>query len=333
MERAGTRRAPRYECHQRSEPMQEREPSGASDDPAAEEISPVERERIWRLSEAPEAPDLWSLIAARIERHEGAFTHTAFSRPRRKGARYARRRGVAFFRIAAMLVIGIGLAAVLKALWPSLGGPAPVPTVVAVPAGATTTVELAGGIVAHLNSVSSLSYIDNARGVREVELDGEGYFDVRHDPEREFRVRTSAGVIRDLGTAFNVRVRDGVVVVVVTQGRVELESMGRAVLVEAGQQAGAVEGSPPVEPKPADIKVATAWRHGQLIFYDKPLRTVAPELERRYGVRFDVSEELADQRITAAIRSRSAAEAARAVCAAIDARCTRTRTGWSISSR
>src|SRR5256886_16756487 len=42
---------------------------------------------------------------------------------------------------------------------------------------------------------------------RAVELDGEAYFVVRHNPRRRFLVRTRQGVTEDLGTSFDVRAR------------------------------------------------------------------------------------------------------------------------------
>src|SRR5256714_7971030 len=59
---------------------------------------------------------------------------------------------------------------------------------------------------------------------RSVELDGEAYFVVRHDPAHPFVVRTPYGTAEDLGTEFDVHAyghEDGVAVVV-ARGRVAL---------------------------------------------------------------------------------------------------------------
>src|SRR5207247_5648605 len=60
--------------------------------------------------------------------------------------------------------------------------------------------------------------------VRAVELEGEAYFAVRHDPARPFLVRTEHGTTEDLGTEFDVRAyRDEQSLqVVVATGRVAL---------------------------------------------------------------------------------------------------------------
>ncbi|MFZ6001568.1 MAG: FecR family protein, partial [Bacteroidota bacterium] len=58
-----------------------------------------------------------------------------------------------------------------------------------------------------LNKNSSLSYEYNARQkTRTVKLNGEGYFEVKHEEKKPFVIQADDGVfVRDIGTAFNVR--------------------------------------------------------------------------------------------------------------------------------
>ncbi len=57
-----------------------------------------------------------------------------------------------------------------------------------------------------LNSESKLQYKDTFNdSIREVHLDGEGFFDVKKDSKRPFIVHTSGIDIKVLGTAFNVK--------------------------------------------------------------------------------------------------------------------------------
>ncbi len=72
--------------------------------------------------------------------------------------------------------------------------------------GARSKLRLPDGTTVWLNSDSKLTYNDHFNGpVREVELTGEGFFDVVKDPSHPFIVHTSGIDIRVLGTAFNVK--------------------------------------------------------------------------------------------------------------------------------
>lgn len=72
--------------------------------------------------------------------------------------------------------------------------------------GQKTNITLPDGTRVWLNSASRLSY-DNRYNLRsrEVNLVGEGYFEVAKDPERRFRVNTGNYTVEALGTAFNVK--------------------------------------------------------------------------------------------------------------------------------
>lgn len=203
---------------------------------------------------------------------------------------------------------------------------------VIVPAAASATIELPGDIVIDLNAESRLSYRTVKGEVAEVELQGEGFFRVPHDPKRQFIVRTEAGVVRDLGTDFNVRVRDGELAVAVASGIVALENAGQAVEVRAGESARARLGAPPATATEADIDALVGWRTGRLVFVDESLGAIAAELSRKYGMQITVAPSLATTRITATVViSADAVEALRTITLPAGARYTRTSSGWDIT--
>ncbi|HEU4747627.1 MAG TPA: FecR domain-containing protein, partial [Gemmatimonadaceae bacterium] len=195
---------------------------------------------------------------------------------------------------------------------------------------AMSTVQLAGGVRVRLNSVSTLSYSVPRDGVQEVRLDGEGYFDVPHNPGRVFRVVTEMGTVTDVGTQFNINARSGKVAVTVVDGAAELESAGEKVSVRAGQTSYALKGTAPVQPHEVNVGIALAWTEGRLVFRDEPLEKVAEAMTRRYGVPFSIDDELRDFKISAAMTARESGDAAAALCAAASARCVRVGSGWSI---
>jgi transmembrane sensor len=62
---------------------------------------------------------------------------------------------------------------------------------------------------------------------REVSLDGDAYFDVRHNPSKPFIVHTGRITTTVLGTAFNIYAKEGNVHVAVTRGRVRVADTRR----------------------------------------------------------------------------------------------------------
>lgn len=79
-----------------------------------------------------------------------------------------------------------------------------------VPAGQRAELTLSDGTLVWLNSRSTLKFPDRfSTDSRNVELDGEGYFDVKHDENAPFTVHTEKYAIYVLGTEFNVKAYNG----------------------------------------------------------------------------------------------------------------------------
>jgi len=125
--------------------------------------------------------------------------------------------------------------------------------------------------------------------VREVELRGEAYFDVRHDEERPFLVRAGGAAIRDLGTTFTVRATNGQSVrVAVTSGTVSLapakaEPSSAVVLKPGDAGTIAIDGRVLVE-RAGVVETDTAWARGRLVFREAAVTVVRDELRRWYGI-------------------------------------------------
>ncbi|MEI9995040.1 MAG: FecR family protein [Rhizomicrobium sp.] len=147
-------------------------------------------------------------------------------------------------------------------------------------AGQRESFTLADGSRVELDGGSALD-VRFADGARKVVLArGEAFFDVVHDPRRPFTVIAGAGVIRDVGTAFGVRLEDQErVTVTVARGSVEVnDGVAGARLVPDRRLAYGPEGLGAVERIKADE--ALAWTRGRLMLEDLPLTTVLAELDR-----------------------------------------------------
>lgn len=122
---------------------------------------------------------------------------------------------------------------------------------------------------------------------------GEAHFQVAADRARPFDVVTDAGIVRAVGTAFNVYLRDDVVEVAVTEGAVEVVpkkrqlpenevlNEARTATVSEGHKIEFNENVQAVEVVDKDtLARKLAWRQGVLVFTDEPLESVIAEVSR-----------------------------------------------------
>jgi transmembrane sensor len=189
-------------------------------------------------------------------------------------------------------------------------------------AGQRATLELGDGTRVTLGPASSLRYAIRP-GERDAELTGLAQFEVRHDPRRPFRVRTSGAETVDLGTTFVVRAYpdEQAVLVAVSDGSVSLRAGGAAVALSAGQVGRAgIHGV-------ARTALTTApymdWAEGRLSFTDASLDDVARELSRWFGADVRADPSLSSRRISATYDHPTLSSALSAIARATGARVAR----------
>jgi len=185
--------------------------------------------------------------------------------------------------------LGIGLAVsvliAVIALWFTAAGPEPQAVRYATGAGEQRTITLADGSRITLNTRTGLE-ATIARDRREVVLEsGEAFFEVVHDTSRPFRVLTSLGHVRVVGTRFGVYRRLHSVEVSTEQGLVRVSSVGlpettSAVFVRPGESA--VIAAPDARPhlRRSDLERIDNWRHQRLEFDAVPLAELLEEFSR-----------------------------------------------------
>lgn len=168
--------------------------------------------------------------------------------------------------------------------------------------GATREVALSDGSRIRLNAGSSLT-VRLGWGVRQVAMgEGEASFTVAHDPRRPFTVMVGDQQVRDIGTEFNIRRRDGRIVVSVRSGLVAVSqpSLGRQPVarLSAGQELRHAEGAAASDVVSVNADAAFAWTRGQLVCDDRPLADIVAELNRRFGGGIQVSAQAANRRFS-----------------------------------
>lgn len=148
-------------------------------------------------------------------------------------------------------------------------------------------VTLPDGTLLVLNSCSQVRYPDRFVGdLREVELEGEGYFRVARNEKMPFVVRTKRLDVQVLGTRFDVKSysTDEIVSVSVESGKVQVDLPEAMMRLTAKEQVLINTVSGEYSKKTEDRGVAV-WMKGGLRFYSTPIRDVAKELERVYNCR------------------------------------------------
>ncbi len=210
------------------------------------------------------------------------------------------------FRPAFSLALGSAVALVgvfLVLQWTS-------PTVYETAKGKQSTVMLADGSEVVLNNSSELMVsrplFDRSR---KVFLKGEAFFRVEKNGS-PFIVSTDVGVVRVLGTEFNVLVRQGLLEVAVLRGsvRVSVERKGvdSSVVVGKDQIVRCTRGSFPQEPTLLKFPAYPGWMHGKFMFSKTRLASACEEIEARFDVTVRIrNPRLQDETITGVVEGQN----------------------------
>ena len=183
-----------------------------------------------------------------------------------------------------------------------------------------------------------------AEVLREVELTGEGFFEVAHVDGRPFVIHTADGTITQLGTSFDVRSypKERATQIVVTEGRVGLRpnvaspkgtAPRGAVVLAAGDFARMTSGGVANVARSVDVSQYTGWMNGELRYDNAPLARVVEDLERWYDVKIELADSaFATYQLTATLRQGSVNDVMDVVVKSLDLRAKRRgNTVWIVA--
>jgi ferric-dicitrate binding protein FerR (iron transport regulator) len=171
------------------------------------------------------------------------------------------------------------------------------------PVGSRTVLQLSDGTEVHLNFGSKLKYPQTFTGdTREVTLEGEGYFDVAHNPDKPFIVKTEKLNIKALGTEFNVLsyANNDVIETTLIEGKVVMiknlsegknKTLGDLV---PGQHVSYNAQTGKMRSTKGSFEKYIAWREGKIVFDESPITEVAQQLKRKYNVDIEVKDDIKD---------------------------------------
>ena len=173
-----------------------------------------------------------------------------------------------------------------------------------IPRGGEYQLTLADGSRVWLNSGTRLRYPVAFVGTeRRVELEGEGYFEVKRDTSHPFIVETRGQVLTVLGTSFAIRAYEdeNAVLTTLESGRVNIASGEEEVELTPGYQSYLAGGK--IVVNKVRTSLYTAWHKGIFEFVDQPLKEILRTLSRWYNIEiFYESSELGDMRFTGELR-------------------------------
>lgn len=189
--------------------------------------------------------------------------------------------------------------------------------------GMVMSFDLPDGSKVWLNGKSSLRYPTKFKGKnREVQMSGQGYFEIQHNPQRPFSVKVGETFsLEVLGTSFNLSAYDDEDIIETTlvtgSLRLNLLQNGKMVqcMMKPNEKVIYTKNKESVSTKiitgllpndstglsanenPGSVKIATvdpkyeiAWKDNRILFKNHPMEQVIRTLERYYNVKFAVKD-------------------------------------------
>ena len=165
------------------------------------------------------------------------------------------------------------------------------------PLGSKTKLYLPDGTLVWLNAGSRMT---NSQGFgvdnRKVELEGEGYFEVKRNEKIPFFVKTKDLQLQVLGTKFNFRdyPEDHEVVVSLLEGKVGLNNLLREekeAVLSPDERAVLNKANGLLTVESVTASNASQWTDGYLFFDEELLPDIAKELERSYNVKIHIAND------------------------------------------
>ncbi|RUA15542.1 MAG: FecR family protein, partial [Flavobacteriia bacterium] len=181
--------------------------------------------------------------------------------------------------------------------------------VLRVPFGKSLSLTLQDGSVVRLNSGSTLTYPSSFAGMdkREVQLEGEAFFEVAKNPDQPFIVGTKNMYTQVFGTVFNISAydEDSISEVVLVEGSVGIGATDRPAygdlqMLKPSQRASSREGSGGLfVVEDVDVTPYISWTQGVLSFENEEMSEIIKRLQRQFNIKIvNKHERLGERRFT-----------------------------------
>ena len=220
---------------------------------------------------------------------EDMSEQTEFALPKKAKILPWKQYAISFMKVAAIFVLGFALHFFLNRQTTTTHHE--LQHQIHVPTGQHVEIMLADGSKVWLNSGSTLTFPSKFNGKKRlVELDGEGFFEVKSDKEHPFIVSTSKYQVKAVGTSFNVYdYQDSPQFeAALLNGKVEVTTNAKkssAVILTPNQRAALCQGV--LKVKPIENTNNYLWRKG-ILYFNEPLLEVFDKLQEYYDVEFQI---------------------------------------------
>ena len=158
---------------------------------------------------------------------------------------------------------------------------------IATPRGGQYQVTLPDGTKVWLNAASSLRFPTAFSGnTREVQLNGEAYFEVTPDKTKPFLVQAGSTRTLVIGTHFNIMAYDDEAAIRTTllEGAVRMDKGTQSTVLQPGQQGDLEIIGDKLTTKTVNTKAVIAWKDGYYYFDRTPVQSVMRQIARWYNV-------------------------------------------------
>ena len=223
-----------------------------------------------------------------------------------------------FIRVAAAIIIMVGAVYLMVNLFSKKES-----SLVHITSKDIRKLELSDGTKVTLDAGSSFDYPEDFSNSaeRKVTLNGEAYFEVARNENVPFIVHANSGLVKVLGTKFNVRAWDKSeeVIVAVAEGKVSLKdgtAMGKdSVVLTKGKMSTLTKDGALTEPVDIDISQYLSWLNREVYFKNKPFIDVIDRIERWYNINIELQDStLLNNRITVFIENKPLEDNIKLVC-------------------
>lgn len=176
------------------------------------------------------------------------------------------------------------------------------------PRGGEYHVVLSDGTEVWLNASSSLRYPTRFDGKeRKVELKGEGYFEVAHNPSSPFKVNVNGKEeVEVMGTHFNINAYSDEETINTTllEGKVKVTAADSKFL-SPGQQAKLFTNGKVSVEESVNTDEVIAWKNGQFYFESADLKTILRQVQRWYDIEIVYEAAVSNRKYFAIISRKS----------------------------
>lgn len=169
-----------------------------------------------------------------------------------------------------------------------------------VPYGKRSEILLSDGSKVWLNSGSKLVFPASFNGDRrEVFLEGEGIFEVAHNKEKPFIVKSNNHEVEVLGTVFNISnyPDEGAIKTVLKSGSVQLNykndsffASKKGIKITPGTMAVFSKNEKNIKTSTVAIEKYFSWREGIFMFENDSFNTIAKKISRYYNVEITIED-------------------------------------------